>query len=237
MRDAQIIKVLISFGADINACSSNGETPFNMLSGHRHSRVTGLFFNMVARKPQPSRNDSASLMESLPSPRKIRKLDSLLAIGCDDVKERSTVSAMVKEVTKMLVSAGAKETPVVENPNLTFARSIRRSRATRAREKRSQELPEIRYKYYYLLREIVMKRLSNTADQQMCLSAEYSAFLLNHMREVRLLQMAGCSILCLDGGGMRGLMQVEILCQVIYRKIAARVSQGDIDLNFYTLLL
>ena len=214
MGDVQTIKVLIAFGAEIHACSS-------ILSGHHYSRVSSsLFLNVVAHRPRLSKDDSISLTESLPAAKKLRKLDSLLAIGCDDVKQRSTLSLnpeMVNEVTKILLSAGAEEKPVVEKKRLhassTFARSI--YLASRAMKKPSSESPEIRYKYYYLLRDIIMKRLSNITDLHLSHSPEDSAYLLEHMKEVYLLQMAGSSILFLDGGGIRGLMQVEILCQVM----------------------
>ena len=190
MRDTQSIKVLIGFGADINVLSSNGETPLKMLSGRRHSM------------------------------RKLRRLDSLLAIGCDDFMQQPTLGVspeMVKEVTTMLLSAGAEEKSVVKKKqscaSTTFAQSI--YLASRAIKKPSSESLEIRYQYYYLLRDILMKRLSNITDLHLSHSPEDSAYLLEHMKEVYLLQMAGSRILFLDGGGMRGLMQLEILCQVM----------------------
>ena len=208
MGDTKIIKVLIAFGADINASSSSGQTPFSLLSGPHQSQVNALFLNLVARKP-------VSLIEST---KKMRRVD-YLAIG-SDVEQRSTLSLspeMVNKVTTMLLSAGAEEKPVVDRKRFraspAFARSI--YLASRAMKKPSSESPEIRYQYYYLLRDILMKRLSNIADLELSHSPEDSAYLLEHMKEARLLQMAGSSILFLDGGGMRGLMQLEILCQVM----------------------
>lgn len=34
------------------------------------------------------------------------------------------------------------------------------------------------------------------------------------IREMKMLQMAGSRVLCLDGGGMRSLLQVDILCRI-----------------------
>ena len=187
MRDTQSIKVLISFGADINVLGFNGITALKMLGDCPHSK------------------------------RKLQRLDSLLAIGCDDFTQQPTLGVTPEMVKGMLLSAGAEEKPVVEKKRFhassAFAQSI--YLASRAIKKPSSESLEIRYKYYYLLRDIIIRRLSNITDLHLSHSPEDSAYLLEHMKEVYLLQMAGSSILFLDGGGMRGLMQLEILCQVM----------------------
>ena len=70
-----------------------------------------------------------------------------------------------------------------------------------------------RLTYYNKLREAIEKRLnnisvplSNTPDEAIALAMQ--------MREMKMFQMAGSRILFLDGGGLRGLIQIEILSQV-----------------------
>ena len=70
-----------------------------------------------------------------------------------------------------------------------------------------------RLTYYNKLREAIEKRLnnisaplSNTPDEAIALAMQ--------MREMAMFQMAGSRILFLDGGGLRGLIQIEILSQV-----------------------
>ena len=74
------------------------------------------------------------------------------------------------------------------------------------------KLMNARMKYYTLLQNLI-KRCVNIADQSPHI-LNAASNLAVHMREVKLLQMAGSRILFLDGGGLRGLLQVEILSQV-----------------------
>lgn len=74
------------------------------------------------------------------------------------------------------------------------------------------KLMNARLKYYTLLHTLI-KRCVNVADQSPHI-LKATSNLAVHMREAKLLQMAGSRILFLDGGGLRGLMQIEILSQV-----------------------
>lgn len=74
------------------------------------------------------------------------------------------------------------------------------------------ELMNVRLKYYTLLQNLI-KKCTNISDRFPRAWNE-KLNLAMHMREARLLQMAGSRILFLDGGGIRGLIQIEILSQV-----------------------
>ena len=220
MGEAQLIKVLIAFGANINAHNSVGQTPLNLVSGSHRSRVSLLHLNLGACKPRFSKQDINSSTEALP-PTPTRRLISVLAIG-SGVEQCTTSSLspkMVDKVKKLLSSVGTEERPVVGFKRIQvsprFAGSIDMS--SRAVEMESHELPEIRYQYNYKLHEILRKSLTKLADQQLSQSPEDSTYyLLEHMKEAKLLQMAGSRILFLDGGGLKTLIQVEILSQVKY---------------------
>lgn len=77
----------------------------------------------------------------------------------------------------------------------------------------SHELMNTRLHYYSLLQKLIKKHLNDIDDRLPHTPNEASSLVL-HMREVRMLQIAGSRILFLDGGGLRGLIQVEILSQV-----------------------
>ena len=68
----------------------------------------------------------------------------------------------------------------------------------------------VRLQYFSTLNEMITKRLSKIDDPV----PEKEQSLAVYMREMRMMQMAGSRILFLDGGGMRGLIQIEILSQV-----------------------
>ena len=78
-----------------------------------------------------------------------------------------------------------------------------------------QELLNIRSQYFCMLQDMIKKRLSKF-NGQLSNSADEEG-LTAHMRELRMMQMVGSRILFLDGGGLRGLIQIEILSQVKHR--------------------
>ena len=78
-------------------------------------------------------------------------------------------------------------------------------------DEQNPELQKAQLHYYGMLRKLIDKRLSNPED-----APDEAASLAKHMREARMMQLAGGRILFLDGGGLRGLMHVDILSQVIH---------------------
>ena len=46
------------------------------------------------------------------------------------------------------------------------------------------------------------------------MSASDAIALARNMKKLKMLQKAGSRILCLDGGGMKGLIQVEVMAQM-----------------------
>ena len=67
--------------------------------------------------------------------------------------------------------------------------------------------------YYSRLENTIEQRLANVSVPLMNTPDEAIALAVQ-MRELRMYQKAGSRILFLDGGGMRGLLQIEILSQV-----------------------
>lgn len=65
--------------------------------------------------------------------------------------------------------------------------------------------------------EINLKRILEDVNLSLMyenFSLDKAAALGMQMKEMAMLEMAGCRMLFLDGGGMRGLLEIDILCQI-----------------------
>ncbi len=69
---------------------------------------------------------------------------------------------------------------------------------------------------YRELEQSIRNRLDNTTDagDRSLFSGDTAVSLALQLHEMRLFQRSGSRVLCLDGGGIRGLVQLEILCQL-----------------------
>ena len=197
MGDPQIIKVLIAFGADITALSSTNQTLFDLLRGPY--QLYSLVRSLLVHRPQPY---GEGLVESIQPTVRLSRLESVLTIDSGvEIRSASPLSLKpVYDVTTMLATSSAEE--IRESEIEQISASPRPLSITGN---------ESCFEYHFLLHEIVKKSLSNL---KLSHSPEDSTFLLKHMKEARLLQMAGSKILFLDGGGLRGLIHIEILSQV-----------------------
>ena len=136
----------------------------------------------------------------------------------------------VGELVSLLESAGAISRINVYRKKSTFSKLLHKmsritfdessERVTEYEPVASKSVDEVRVlccsdrlTYFNKLRKEMEKRLIsidaplyNTPDEAMALSMQ--------LREMAMFQMAGSRILFLDGGGLRGLIQIEILSQV-----------------------
>ena len=148
-------------------------------------QLYSLVRSLLVHRPQPY---GEGLVESIQPTVRLSRLASPLSLK------------PVHDVTTMLATASAEE--IHESEIEQISASPRPLSITGN---------ESCFEYHFLLHEIVKKSLSNL---KLSHSPEDSTFLLKHMKEARLLQMAGSKILFLDGGGLRGLIHIEILSQV-----------------------
>ena len=88
---------------------------------------------------------------------------------------------------------------------------------------KKERVMNIQLQYFSTLNEMITKRLS-TIDDPFSNTVEKELSLAVYMREMRMMQMAGSRILFLDGGGMRGLIHIEILSQVMMCMIVLLVT-------------
>ena len=217
--DPKSIKALMAFGANVNALSFANQTPLDLLK-EPHRELSMCSHNSKPlqrlsgkRKSQPVSRDS----NPIPPHSKTCNISCTLEKGTslDHMSAKR-----VDKLTGILKSAGAKQKRDVHKSSLPMKpvrvpSSMSTKRSWKSPEESRNILIDSCLEYNFLVKELVTRRLSvirNAKKHKKVLSN--GSMLLRHMQEARMLQMAGSRILFLDGGGMRGLIQIEILSQV-----------------------
>ena len=202
MGDIHVIKILIAFGANINAVGYANQTPINLLKDPLRvcSRLKSPLGFMACELPGFKHQAGVFLS----------KVFTVPSFSCDLERGSSLSTQLIDELISLLESAGGK--PQSELKERQIEKHPRSLPAAKGVAKRIHEPPEIRFQYNFLLDEMIKKCLGSIGVQSQ--STEDATALMRYMRESRALQMVGSRILFLDGGGMRGLIQVEVLSQV-----------------------
>ena len=188
----------------------------------------------LIKQRSTSLTSSPTMLELL-TPDSSSHVAPLPSIACTLEKRTSNLSdSRVSKLTGVLQEAGAERRQKLIQEGFFLSRNSTRITFDKLSESMSKsevkspsgpqtaagnchELLNARLKYYTLLQNLI-KRCVNIVDQSpQILNA--ASNLVVHMREMKLLQMAGSRILFLDGGGLRGLMQVEILSQVPFQRL------------------
>ena len=207
MGDIQVIKILIAFGANINAVGYANQTPINLLKGPLRvcSRLKSPLGFMACELPGIKHQAGVLLSTD-------RKVYTVTSFSCDLERGSSLSTQSIDELISLLESAGGKpqselkERQIEKHPRYSISLPAAKSVAKRS------ITPENRFQYNLLLDEMIKKCLGSIGVESQ--STEDKTDLMRYMRESRALQMAGSRILFLDGGGMRGLIQVGLLSQV-----------------------
>ena len=135
------------------------------------------------------------------SPKKLRKLSDVLQCVGAERRQQMVHAATPASITKPSAFSFVKcETTAPSHP-------------AKGSEK-SQDLPKTRLQYYSMLQELINSRMTKM-DHKFNYTPDEASRLVEHMREMKMLQFAGSRILFMDGGGLRGLIQVDILSQVL----------------------
>ena len=241
-----MIKVLVAFGADMNSLNFANQTPLDLLKGPQRvvsmslqdshlqflvqahqefqdspmeipvSRKPILSKAVSKKKPLLTRQNTSLQIDALIS------FPSSISSFCGKGSGIECMSSRkVDKLSGVLLGAGGERRQQMSHSELATA-TTKPSATSKCNtttlwcpDEQSPELQKARLQYYSMLQKLIDRRLSKTTDQLKDAPDE-GASLARHMREVRMLQLAGSRILFLDGGGLRGLIHVDILSQVIY---------------------
>ena len=139
------------------------------------------------------------------TPKKLRKLSGVLQCVGAERRQKMVHAATPASITKPSAISFTKcETTASPHP-------------AEGSEK-SQEFQTTRLQYYAMLKELISSRMTKI-DHEFNYTPDEASRLVEHMREMKMLQFAGGRILFLDGGGLRGLIQVDILSQVVQDRL------------------
>ena len=198
-RDKDFAKMLIAFGADLNPLNNEGKTPLDMNVGR---------FAALER--------SESLVEVVPvSPSGENTFQNLLTKNMDElgVLLRDCGAALGMELSSKLRREHTErftEISVWEGERERAGDPLVVEKIQREGDDWCTRMPRMHYKL-----EATMKAMLEDVERSLVLeSLDAAASLGIQIKEMRLLQMAGSRILFLDGGGMKGLLQIDILEQL-----------------------
>ncbi len=196
------MKVLIAFGANINATNQDGRTPLDLLcpDDQLESAMTTPSF------PDPSSPTRSP--DHVPRKPKASGLRQARMIDCIDLFK--SIGALGNKLSSRLSTVPTVE-PFPEVPSSSPSLSHHRKMYAEVLDWEAQ----ITSHYSDLERTINSRLLNNTrAGREAVLSPDIAISLAAQLQEMMLFQKAGSRILCLDGGGIKGLIQLEILSQL-----------------------
>ncbi len=216
--DIESAKILVAFGANVNAINQENKTSLDLLSPSPEEMRRPIDTSPFS---SPSHHQSASPEPHSPTKTKhqsARHMKKITRLKC--IKFLRSLGGSGEEMARR-VSAVPSVQAFPEVPSSSPA-------LTHARKTRLEVLDwgaQITSHYSELERNI-NGRLHNTSEagKEMVFSPDLAITLAAQMQEMALFRKAGSRVLCLDGGGIRGLIQLEILGQ-LEKKTGRRVTE------------
>lgn len=192
--DLESAKTLVAFGANINATNQEGKTPLDMLRSNIHDVETTITSEYSEPSLSPERGK-----------RHKSRTRQLVRLQCTEFLK--SIGALSNEF--------ATRTPPSVQP---FPQVPSSSPALVHRKNYAEVLDwEAQLTSHYSdLERNIRSKLQNTtrAGREAVLSTDTAISLAAQLQEMMLFQKAGSRVLCLDGGGIKGLIQLEILSQL-----------------------
>ena len=207
------MKVLIAFGADVNARNNDDQTPIDLLKLNEPNRL---------------HSGSASIVFSLHPSLKSREIETSGAYGSPKLMRMMQAAENTKtELLQLFDAIGGKSGSIMLSPTeslppfqscVEICGSDKASGDLEDRQgEKELDKPNWRSQVavrYAELEHNIEQRLLNVTIPLTNFPDE-ACSLAVQMRELRMYKQAyGSRILFLDGGGIRGLLQIEILIQL-----------------------
>lgn len=212
--DPASARVLVAFGANINATNQHGRTPLDMLkSAGQEEQSLSPRESSISPKHSRVRSSSSSRQRSAQhQARKVAEqkcLELLQSIGALEGEIAARVSVVPRLQAFPLVPSSSPSLPRFEKIHLE-----------------ALDWGAQLASHYSELERNINSRLQNTskAGQAAVFSVDSAVSLAAQLQEMVLFQKAGSRVLCLDGGGIRGLIQLEILSQ-LEQKTGRRITE------------
>lgn len=190
-------RILVAFGANINATNQEGKTPLDMLRSNIQDVETTV--TSECSEPGPSPEHSKRHKTNPKTARQLARLRCMEFL--------KSIGALSNEF--------ATRTP----PSVQPFPQVPSSSPTQVHRKSYAEVLDWEAQltsHYSDLERNIRSKLQNTtrAGREAVLSTDTAISLAAQLQEMMLFQKAGSRVLCLDGGGIKGLIQLEILSQL-----------------------
>ncbi len=193
------MKILLAFGADLNQLNSQNKTPLDLA----HKESACLQCQSVSLDLPTTHSKTRLKFEERRT--SIKKL--LNECGAVESKETGSSEAkrinyktLRKNVCRLKFEHYYGENPVPECSSISL----------KEREEILTDWCRLKAELYHKYWTSLMKYPAPFSSCNLKEAAEYAI----QVKNLRLLQMAGSRILVLDGGGMKGLVEIEILDQI-----------------------
>lgn len=189
--------MLVAFGANINATNQEGKTPLDMLRSNIEDAGSAPRLSISDPPPDLStpKWKRKSLLEAKQLARQ-RCRDFLKSVGGLSNEFATRLSTSVQPFPQVPSSSPAVLHRKCYSEVLDWEAQLT--------------------SHYSDLERNIRSRLQNTtkAGREAVLSVDAAISLAAQLQEMMQFQKAGSRVLCLDGGGIRGLIQLEILSQL-----------------------
>lgn len=196
--------MLLAFGADINPLNNRKKTPLDIsLGGYVSLDRTGSLVEIVT-VPSVMGTDALSInMDEMGT--LLRQCGAQL--GCQLAKNEKREMEYFMDLSERHLEKNCASLRLNEK----IAREGDDWSATIS-------------KLHFELEQKMKAMMEDVSTSLVCDSLDVAAALGIQIREMKLLQMAGSRVLFLDGGGMKGLVEIDILCD-IERKTGRKIVE------------
>ena len=202
------MKVLLSFGADINARNKCNQTPLDIAIQRKYMELVDLLFSAGGSTAEVQKN--------------FGKLPRLMSFH-DSVEPKQTPVPDVVEVRELSESETKKSDSVDGEPDSESREKVATNQSCQSVKLIEIEEGDSVFNLYERIQHIINMRMefsgsfSANTDEAVAITLQQRELLKYKRTEQRpgtYKIRGGSRILCLDGGGMRGLIHLEVLRQL-----------------------